>query len=274
MKYNILLTSALIGLIAIFSFSTIDSSNEKTLNSTVRNGMNCNPITSSIPLFTNPLTVLDEVNFYVHGFYGVYGNDDRFITKSDLAKATTLEDLMSNYPSNWIHQYESVWVKTTFGDKKVSLMSKDEKLSDEQRSLLNESSIGSFYDIVINFERKDDITGEITHERINMNLTVVPEIQADFPLGYEKLIAYFQDNSRERLGGIEVDDFTSLYVSFIIGPDGKAKDITVNRTCNHPEIDELILKLIREMPVWTSAKDANRNPVNQRFELVYGWPGC
>ena len=147
-------------------------------------------------------------------------------------------------------------------------------MTEEQKALLRRSDFGDYYEIVINHQRTDYISGETIHKRINIGLTVVPDVQAEFPHGYEELMRYFNEKGGDYLSSVDFDNFNSLSIKFTVDHEGKTRNVSLNRESGLPDVDEYVMKLVEEMPSWIPAKDEYGNMVGQEFELVFGWPGC
>ena len=71
----------------------------------------------------------DGPKFYVHSFYGVFGFQDQTIARSKLSSIDNVEDLLKNTCNASIEAYESVWVKSMFGEQEISIMGKDNMLN-------------------------------------------------------------------------------------------------------------------------------------------------
>jgi hypothetical protein len=202
----------------------------------------------------------------------VYG---RTIKRTALLSSNTLEELIRGYPSSWVEAYESVCVKGMLGGTQVSLMNKSNRLSQEQKALLKaQSEIGAYFDLVINFQATDAATGLVKHERINVELTVVPENEAKFPLGDDQLIAYLEENSRDEYSGKALMDFKLSTLKFTISEKGEVEEVHQIHGSGYQNIDLRMVELIQQMPLWIPATDANGNAVKQPFQLLVGRPGC
>ena len=153
-------------------------------------------------------------------------------------------------------------------------MSKSNQLNAEQKSLLELSEIGDFFEIVVNYQTTSPVTKELEHKRITAGLTIVPETEAQFEDGYEKLVAYFEDNIHEEYKGGELNDFNAIGIKFIINKDGLSDEIKLFNRSKYPHLDSSMMALVKHMPAWIPAKDANGNIVKQNFELILGTPGC
>ena len=216
----------------------------------------------------------NEPKFYVHSFYGVYGSSDRTLTVGQMRTAKTIEDIIANYPHKAIENCESVWVKSLFKDGEVSIMTKGSELNKEQLSLLNSSEIGDYFNVIVNYGSNYSCNGNLVYDRLDIGITVVPEVQAEYPDGYSKLIAYLDGNSKERMENMDFSNIQSLSIKFFIDEDGKADEIRVMNESGNPELDDIVVELLNDMPEWKPARDEDGNHVRQEFELIFGAPGC
>ena len=238
----------------------------------------------------------DELKFYLRGHQGLFINMDalqsannkvarddrpswnavysRSINKRVLLAANKIDDVIQNYPASWITYYDAVWVKARLGEEYVSLMTESNELSLEQKSLFKRSDIGTNFEIVINYHITDTLTKELIYERLNVELTLVPEKEARFPKGYDQLIAYFEDNSLAYFSEKKMDDFTMVRINFTIGEDGAVEEVHQSHASGYEAIDQYILDLVKTMPAWVPAQDEDGKLVKQVFELIYGTSGC
>lgn len=236
-----------------------------------------------------------ELKFYLHGDlgkskypgdrfdanFGVSSNDvpawnvmhDRSINKTNLLGANRIDDLIRDYPSSWIKNYDAVWIKE-LGGNNISLMSESNELSNEQKKVLSKAAIGTIFDVVIDYHSSDNKLNEVEYHRLNVALTLVPEKEAEYSAGYDALMSYFEENSREIYERMEVKKFASVAIRFSINENGLVEDVEQNGESGYNEIDQHIIALVNSMPAWIPAEDAKGKRVKQTFELIYGRPGC
>ncbi len=198
-----------------------------------------------------------------------------YATKQQLRQAKSIDDLIANYPKEWHKSYEltSLWIKSYQESAGKSIMSQDETLNQEQKQLLHQMNLGGHFEMVINYQQLEGPTGEQLQKRMNLEFTVVPATQANYPQGQKALISYFESNMSEDFltAGTE---FSTLVVKFTIAKNGKAKDIVITHQSNYQQIDKKMVKLTQQMSTWIPAQNEKGEKVEQTFELIYGRPGC
>ena len=60
-------------------------------------------------------------------------------------------------------------------------------------------------------------------------------------------------------------------VYFTINENGRAEDVEISESTKYKGVDDILLKVIKDMPSWSSAKDIDGKKVKQKFEFVFGF---
>ncbi|HOI32089.1 MAG: energy transducer TonB [Bacteroidales bacterium] len=94
---------------------------------------------------------------------------------------------------------------------------------------------------------------------------LVVEDQPEFPGGEAALMAYFANNIRYPSGARELGIQGTVYVSFVVEPDGSVSQIEVLRGIGGG-CDEEAVRVVQNMPLWKPGKQRNI-PVRVRFNL-------
>lgn len=109
---------------------------------------------------------------------------------------------------------------------------------------------------------------------MNIALVVVPEKEAEFPGGMEKLKQYFEINGKSLEKAQLLPDFISVGMKFTIDETGTITKVTPTKPSKYSEIDRDVAHLIKTMPSWIPAQNEAGKPTRQTFELTFGRPGC
>ena len=230
------------------------------------------PVRDLVP----PGFTLDPMSFNSDQAYTVrarLGTPRRRITKSELQQASSLRDLIPEYPSNWITNYISVEISTTSNGKKLNARNANDALSLEQISMLNSADIGALVDISVVYRSKNSATDISENSTMKVSTTIVPETKARYVGGNEKMTSYLKEKVLERLaknsGWLKPP---TLY--FTINEQGFAEDVELIDPSGNAEVDEILLEVIQGMPKWNPATNAKGLAIDQAFEFSVGQAGC
>jgi len=209
-------------------------------------------------------------------FYLVRGKYQTPITKEALQNANTLGDIIKHYPSSWIEEYTSVDIYTAVQGKQVNAKGDSEELSPSQKEVLSQIDMSTDIDIAVKFKAQNQITKNLEDRQMNINMTVVPDVQAEYAEGYDEMIDYLEANSVKEVKAIPDGELSSLSIFFTVNEKGETTNIRMNMSCGDVSIDNLIMQLIEDMPLWKPAMEANGTKVSQVFEFNYlnGMDGC
>jgi hypothetical protein len=208
-------------------------------------------------------------------FYAVGGTYSRSIRKSELQNSKMLNDFIEGYPVNWISAYISVEVSANNNGLKTSLWSKNDVLSDEQKKMLAGLEIDAEVVVRVKYNTKNVITDALEENEMNVSLTVIPEIEAVYIGGYENMISYLKENSRDKITMIGDKGVKPSVLRFSIDKTGKADNIKIIQKSENIEIDNLLIELIENMPKWNAAKNLKGESVSQQFDFKVGkMDGC
>lgn len=107
---------------------------------------------------------------------------------------------------------------------------------------------------------------EVEEEVEEDEVFAIVEQMPAFPGGEEKLFEYLGKNTKFSQVAIENDIQGTVYVGFVVGKDGKIRDVKIKRGV-HEILDKEALRVVKAMPAW--------NPGKQRGKAVsvtYGLP--
>lgn len=207
-------------------------------------------------------------------FYVVKRRYDQSITKESLKNVKLISDVIANYPENWISEYVSVELITKTNGKEISAVSADDVLSKEQRNLLNTLVESSSIIINVKYKTKVAVTNVMENNLLNISMTIIPEKEAEFVGGYDKMIAYLQKNIKGEFSNEILSQLQFSSVVFTVNKQGQTDNIKLINTTGNSEIDKLLLKLIGNMPKWAPAKNSMGGLVKQDFEFNFGNANC
>jgi hypothetical protein len=219
-----------------------------------------------------------SISFIVRGKYA------KSITQEKLIGASQISDIIPNYPSKWIADYSTVNITVRSDENSLSAINSLDVLSKEQVVLLQNSKVNDGIYINVKYLLFNSITEKLENRDMHVYLTVIPEVEAVYPGGMDKVMSYLKDNCNEEMTKYlskRVDDLLNsssmdpvFKIIFSINETGHTVDIQMEESSGNTEIDNALLKLVSQMPKWNPAQNAEGNPVKQQFELLVGSRGC
>lgn len=192
-----------------------------------------------------------------------------------------------DYPNNYIFpkenydniiDYVSIEIIATCSGKTFTCISNFETLSSEQKTILNNSDLGSEIHINVNFKfKKQSHTKSETLDKIingGLTVTVVPETEAEFPGGLIKLTDYLMKNVINKIQEIvNPNKIIPAVAKFTVNETGKIIDVKIEQTSKNLKVDHLLWEAIYKMPNWKPAKNSKGEKVKEEFIIPLGG-GC
>lgn len=126
---------------------------------------------------------------------------------------------------------------------------------------------------MVNYKVKNYQTGHFDDKQLNHIMTVIPEKEAEYKSGYDELIRYLAENSRNEIAEIKPNQLETAYIQFTVTEKGEISDIDLKKTSGSSQIDKLMFEIIRVMPDWKPAENSKGEKVKQNFEFALGVPG-
>ena len=214
-----------------------------------------------IPVFSQGL------NFEVRGTNG------RTLTQTMILKANTMSDINPGYPSTWISEYIGTEISIIGEGKARKAVGKNEILSDDQKDLLHNASLGDNIIVDVDYKVANAIRG-MENRHMHFELTLTPEIQAQFPGGHQDLSAYLEDNAIYKISEEASRQMDPAIIRFTVTETGEISNAHVLQSSKIPDIDKLLLEAINKMPKWKPAENSNGLKLKQEFEFTVGSGGC
>ena len=197
-------------------------------------------------------------------------NTGRAISEEKLKNAQTISDVIENYPSNWITDYNSVTVATTVNGKTIEAIGPDDKLTNQQKQIFKTASNVL---LVVQYQKENN-KNEIQNRQMNVSLVVTPDIEAEYIGGYELMISDLKENSLTIINEKNLNYLPQPSISFVINKDGVVENVKLEATSNDAKIDALLIKTVQNMPNWKPATNKDGVNIKQGFMLNVGQNGC
>lgn len=210
-------------------------------------------------------------NFY----YAVASRFNATITKEDLQKAKSLQEIVPEGATNGINSFKDVIISILPDDKARKVKGKNEILTPGQLALLQSTEYSTHFFIRGNYFHNKYGLSELEEDYLIYYMTVVPEKQASFKKGHTALMNYLRLKSAKEVAATDVDDLKSGKIQFTITTDGTVSNVILESTSGYDSIDNKMIKLIKSMPgKWNAATDSKGEKVEQEFVYSYGLIGC
>ncbi len=229
---------------------------------------------ADIALFNPNFLDDDTVEVNRPSYYSVQSRYMNQVTQTALRGANWIDDLIPDYPSNWITHYISVNISSVRNGEEIIAMSTSNELSKEQKDLINSLNPNADIAVQIRYKAINAATGHIEPLEMNVWMTLVPEKQAEFVGGYDALLSYLENKGMALIGKDVLNRLRPSSVIFVINEAGKVEEATMSTTTGSALIDKTLIGLVNNMPKWKPAEDVNGKTVSQEFQLAVGMPGC
>ena len=151
---------------------------------------------------------------------------------------------------------------------------KTEELNMQQKNLLN--SVDLFSHIVINVKYRDEnaATAKMDIREMHVSLTVIPESEAEFVGGTEKMKKYLKESAINKIDELTEKYMLNAIITFTVNEDGTIANAKISKSTGDPKTDDMLLAAINKMPKWKPAMNSNGAKVKQEFEFRVGNEGC
>ncbi len=189
------------------------------------------------------------------------------ITEKRLQNAQDLNDVIYDFPTYWISKFRTVEISSLKEDQKVSATGTSNVLTDEHKTLLKSLKMGSNIDVEIKYSMINSATDKEEDRETTISMTVIPETEAKYGNGLDKVDQYFSKNGFEQILEQENGLPKMPTVSFYVNEKGQTENIQMKRSSENAKIDAFMIDVIGKMKNWTPAKNASGAPTKQYFVL-------
>ena len=217
-----------------------------------------------LPLGFSQEGLTNELNYEVNRIYPPIS-----ITKEKLNEARTLIDLDSDYKSSWIRTYISVEISVSHKGKVKKAVSKNDMLSQEQKSILDMADLGTEISVIVRYIPENNLTHNDI-QKIDFEIVVNPKNEAKYLGGAKQLNQYLEEKAIGNIPDATFKGYDLAAVKFAITEEGQVVDASIFWSSKNKKVDELLLETICNMPNWKPAEYANGTKVKQEFVLTVG----
>ena len=206
------------------------------------------------------------------GFDLFYNVDSRFkatISKEALHKATSVLEIVPKEAENWWKaSFQTVKVTVIQDGDEMYALGDNKVLNAAQIKLLQSTDYSNnFY---INARSKNSDFDDYAY-----SITIIPEKEAEYIHGYDALITYLKENSREKTAIIKENQLQPGKVSFTVTKEGTIANVKLTSTSGYASVDKMLIELIKNMPgKWNPAENSRGEKVEQELVFFFGLEGC
>ncbi|MCB0634268.1 MAG: energy transducer TonB, partial [Lewinella sp.] len=162
------------------------------------------------------------------------------ITKEKLGQAQTLTDLNPKYRSEWIREYISVEISTTYKGIMRKAVSKNAVLSREQKEHMKTADTGTQISVVVRYIPENTLIHNDIKE-IDFVVNINPDREATFPGGQQKLTQYLQQEAIDKIPDASFKGYEMTAVVFTVNADGQVVDPHVFWPSKNEKTDQILL---------------------------------
>jgi hypothetical protein len=204
--------------------------------------------------------------------FNVSGNYKHSITNEKIKTVKKINDLIPDYPKNWIQDLISIDISI---DNKIKHISSNETLTPQQINILRDLDIASEVFISVMYHKKNPVTEFLDVNIMNFNLTIIPKKEAEYLGGKAKLNAYLKENAILKIQGNNENIRENGQFNFTINEDGSISDVCVHATTDDVNINQVLIDALKNMPPWIPAESENGKKVKQTFKFnISNIGGC
>ncbi len=209
----------------------------------------------------------------------IYDVGPRFgaIKREDVNKATTIDAFFDEEHIQSIESLKSVSVIIIIDDKQSDIreIGYSKELTDAQLELLQTSDDATNFLVKAEYQQINKETGDLEDNYSTPHYTIVPETQAKFLDGMDALKDFLKIYSEDARKNVDPEKLQPAKLFFTVTKKGTIENIHLDRSSNYPEVDEVMKKLISEVPgTWIPAENAKGEKVDQELVVSFGLMGC
>ncbi len=200
-------------------------------------------------------------------FHNIRPYNRKVLRYSELQGVDSLNTFIPHYPTQWIASYNQVTISKITQSDSITLITKNNLLTANDRSFLASFNVGDRLEVIINYQTENAITGELYDAEMNYTVVVFPDYDA-MPIGdFISLRNQLQDEFPE----LPSEDAA---ISFVINENGEIEQLNVLESFQDESLTQQVKKRLSRLPKWTPAELGNGTKVAQRFVWIYQLDGC
>ena len=199
------------------------------------------------------------------------------IKKTDLDKVSSFGDFIGEEHAQRIVSYSSVSVIILDGQEKTDIQETGNSgvLTPAQIKLLQSSDYSTNILVSAYFQEKNPETGQVEEQHWTPYLTIIPEVQASYSGGMDKLKRILKDKSQDARKGVDPEKLRPAKLFFTVTKNGLIENVHLDRTSGFQLVDKKMIELISTTQKdWKPAQNSKGEKVDQELVVSFGLLGC
>ncbi len=207
--------------------------------------------------------------------YKVGSRYNHTISKVDLHRAKSITDVLPKQEFESKGFYRKATISVFENDVKMTELGEEALFTEAQIKLLQSTDYSSNVQVSALYEYEQTEGRNRSYDAVMYFLSITPEKEAEFAEGYDALISYLRENSKEHTTTIHKQQLKGGQFSFMVTKEGTIEKVELKSTSGYQEIDQVLIDLLKEMPgKWKPAIDANGEKIDQALTFFFGLEGC
>lgn len=198
-------------------------------------------------------------------------------TIAKIKNATTIKDFINEEDFNEIVTLKFVEIILINNQTKVKEIGYSTKLTKPQLKLLQSLEYSANVKINVAYTKINKETGILEDALVSPHLTIVPENQATYSEGKDKLKKFLKEKSKNARieANVEPRNLQPAKLFFTVTKTGNIEKVSLDRTSNYPLLDKTMKELIQNLPgTWKPAENSKGEKIDQELVVSFGLIGC
>jgi hypothetical protein len=199
------------------------------------------------------------------------------IKKTDLDKVRSFNDFIGEEHAQRILSYSSVSVIILDGQEETDRKETGNSgiLTPAQIKLLQSSDYSTNILVSAYFQEKNPETGLIEDQHWTPYLTIIPEVQASYAGGMDKLKRILKNQSEGARKDVDPEKLRPAKLFFTVTKNGLIENVKLDRTSGYPLVDQTMIELISTTQKdWEPAQNSKGEKVDQELVVSFGLLSC
>ena len=188
------------------------------------------------------------------------------IKKGSANEAKVICDINPNFPATWIKEYISVELSVTCEGETLTAKGVDNNFNEEQLRILKMAETGTDIMVVVKYYPDNNLPKEV--KEVDFTYRIVPDIDAVYIGGEVLMQQYLKENAVDRIFEVTDKDVHKVIVNFDIAENGEVTNSKILQRSHSQDVDEIVLKTIKNMSKWIPARNADGTIVSQSLQFI------
>ncbi len=197
------------------------------------------------------------------------------ISKAELDRAKSITDILPEQEFKSKGYYRNIQISVFENGKKVTELGDDALINEAQKKLLQSTDYTSEIQVSALYEYEQTAGKNRSYDAVMNYISIIPQREAAFTEGYDALINYLRENSKEHTSIIHKQQLRGGQFNFTVTKEGTVEQVELKSTSGYEEVDQVLIDLLENLPgKWKPAMDANGNKIDQELTFFFGLDGC